>query len=90
MAANAEIEADKTSGFTVTVVAVFVVAVVFSYVAWKFEVRSALNLAWMIAIPFILAMFFKKRLADRFALFALLGLASFLGIGVTAAFVGYP
>gem|GEM_PF-4582899 len=71
-------------------VLVFIASAFLSHLNWKLEIRSPFILLWLFGIPAIFALFFKRTTVDRLALFTLLSLVSFIGIGFTAALIGYP
>jgi pheromone shutdown protein TraB len=69
---------------------VLLAAIPLSYVAWKHDISPALNVLWIIGIPAIAALSRKRSVLDQFLAAVFFSVCLFLGIGVTAALIGYP
>jgi CHASE2 domain-containing sensor protein len=65
------------------------VSLLFSLLAWELKSKTPLNLVWIIVTPLAIGYALNNE-RRRIRMLILLPAASFLGIGIVAAMIGYP
>lgn len=68
---------------------VFLLSASSSLLVWKVSFSSLFNLIWALLIPFVIGFSFNHGLR-RTRMLILLPIASAIGIGFTANWIGYP